>query len=103
LEQIDKQQQHERHDEHGHGQRGCASVSNCASLVTIKKGVISVRMGMFPEIKTTEPYSPTARAKASAKPVNSAGISSGKMTRRQDCQRVAPKVAAASSISGSRS
>jgi hypothetical protein len=32
-----------------------------------------VRIGMFPEMNTTEPYSPMARAKASAKPVSHAG------------------------------
>ena len=58
---------------------------------------------MFPEMKTTEPYSPTARANASAKPVASAGQSVGKSTRRKVCQRLAPRLAAASSSSGSRS
>ena len=33
---------------------------------------------MLPEMKTTEPYSPMARAKASAKPVSSAGSDGGK-------------------------
>ena len=32
-------------------------------------------------MKMTEPYSPTARAKASAKPVRMAGASAGRMTR----------------------
>ena len=45
----------------------------------MRSGVISVRMGMLPEMKTTEPYSPSARAKARAKPVSSAGS-----RRRQD-------------------
>ena len=39
----------------------------------ISSGEISVRIGMLPEMKTTEPYSPTARANASAKPVSHAG------------------------------
>ena len=39
----------------------------------ISSGAISVRIGMLPEMKTTEPYSPTARANASAKPVSQAG------------------------------
>ena len=41
----------------------------------MRSGAISVRSGMFPEMNTTEPYSPTPRAKASAKPVASAGQS----------------------------
>ncbi len=50
-------------------------------------------------MKITEPYSPTARAKASAVPVSSAGVSAGSTTRRSVCSRVAPSVAAASSDS----
>ena len=38
----------------------------------IISGVISDTIGMLPAMKITEPYSPTARAKASAKPVSSA-------------------------------
>ena len=34
----------------------------------ISSGVISVFMGMLPAMKITEPYSPSARANASAKP-----------------------------------
>ena len=39
----------------------------------MRSGVISVFIGRLPEMKITEPYSPTARAKASVKPVSSAG------------------------------
>jgi hypothetical protein len=39
-------------------------------------------MGMLPEMKTTEPYSPTARAKARLVPVMSAGRSAGRMTSK---------------------
>ena len=66
-------------------------------------GVICVFIGMLPAMKITEPYSPSARAKASAKPVSSAGASIGKMTREKTCQRFAPRLDAASSSSGSRS
>jgi hypothetical protein len=69
----------------------------------ISSGVISVRMGILPEMNTTDPYSPRARAKAMAKPVNRAGTSWGKITRRRVCQRVAPRLAEASSNSGSSS
>ncbi len=54
-------------------------------------------------MKTTEPYSPVARAKASANPVNSAGAIAGRITRPKVCQRVAPRLAAASSSSRSSS
>ena len=39
----------------------------------ISSGAISDLNGMLPAMKITEPYSPTPRAKASAKPVASAG------------------------------
>ena len=71
----------------------------------MSNGVISpMCIGRLPAMNTTEPYSPTARAKARAKPV---------MMRRSQCgqdddagtsaQRVAPSEAAASSNSGSSS
>ena len=66
-------------------------------------GVISEIMGMLPAMKMTEPYSPTARAKASAKPVSSAGAMPGRMTRVKVCQRLAPRQLAASSSSRSAS
>ena len=43
----------------------------------MSSGTISVFIGMLPEMKTTEPYSPIARAKARAKPVSSAGATVG--------------------------
>ena len=39
----------------------------------ISNEVISVFSGILPEINTTDPYSPSALAKANAKPVSSAG------------------------------
>src|SRR5262249_23306895 len=44
-------------------------------------------------MKITDPYSLTARAKASAKPVRMAGASIGTITRRIVCQRLAPRAA----------
>ena len=67
----------------------------------ISSEAISVRIGMLPEMNTTEPYSPSARANDRAKPVSSAGITAGKITRQNVCQRVAPRLAAASSDSRS--
>ena len=62
----------------------------------MRYGVISVSMYLLPAMKMTEPYSPTARANASAKPVSSAGVRLGRMTRNTVCQRLAPREAAAS-------
>ena len=69
----------------------------------IRSGVISETNGRLPAMKITEPYSPSARAKASAKPVSSAGVSTGRMTRVKVWRRVAPRIAAASSTSWCRS
>src|SRR5881628_2788550 len=55
----------------------------------MRTGAISVRNGMLPEMKTTEPYSPSERAKASAKPVTTAGRMDGKITRNTVCRRFA--------------
>ena len=79
------------------------AVSYCSSLPMMMSGAISETIGMLPAMKMTEPYSPTARANASAKPVTSAGAMAGKMTWRNVCQRVAPRQAAASSSSFSAS
>jgi hypothetical protein len=69
----------------------------------MSNGTISVFIGMLPEMKTTEPYSPIARAKARANPVRRAGATVGRTTRRKVCERRAPRLAAASSTSTSRS
>jgi hypothetical protein len=69
----------------------------------IRRGAISVRPGMLPEMNTTEPYSPMARANDSAKPVSQAGKRYGRMIRATTWTRLAPRLVAASSISGSRS
>ena len=69
----------------------------------MSRGAISERIGMLPAMKITEPYSPTARANASAKPVNRAGHSAGRITRTNVCHSEAPSVAAACSTSRSSS
>jgi hypothetical protein len=69
----------------------------------MSSGAISDTLGMLPAMKITEPYSPTPRAKASAKPVSTAGKIAGRITRVAICQRLAPRLAAASSSSASRS
>src|SRR5271170_6477646 len=69
----------------------------------ISKGVISVFIGILPAMKITDPYSPTARANESAKPVNTDGNNVGTITRQNVCQRLAPSDAATCSTSGSRS
>jgi hypothetical protein len=63
----------------------------------MRSGAISETFGILPAMKMTEPYSPTPRAKARAKPVTAAGIRVGRMTSRNVCRRVAPSVAEASS------
>ena len=57
----------------------------------ISSGAISVRIGMLPEMNTTEPYSPTARANASAKPVSSAGQDRRQDHARERLPRLAPE------------
>src|SRR5258708_11470450 len=69
----------------------------------ISNDVISDFIGTLPAMKITDPYSPSARANASAKPVKSAGNNDGNTTRRNVSQRVAPRHAAASSCSRSKS
>ena len=70
----------------------------------ISSGEISVRIGMLPEMNTTDPYSPTARANASAKPVSQAGIEVRQDDARQHRRSGwRPRLVAASSTSGSRS
>src|SRR3954468_9552830 len=56
---------------------------------------------MLPEISTTEPNSPTARAKASATPDRTAGRRLGSTTRQNVWPGPAPRDAAAASASGS--
>ena len=69
----------------------------------ISSGTTSVSSGMLPAMKMTEPYSPRPRAKASAKPVSRAGVIAGRMIRLKVCQRLAPRLIAASSSSGGSS
>src|SRR5260221_5593132 len=76
---------------------------NCSSLVMMTSGTISETSGMLPAMKITEPYSPSAREKARALPVISAGSRAGKMTRRKTSSGPAPRVSAARSRSWSRS
>lgn len=61
-------------------QRGGAEHIVLLQLEMTSKGVISEISGRLPAMKMTEPYSPTARAKASAKPVSNAGKMAGKIT-----------------------
>src|SRR3954452_24973956 len=58
---------------------------------------------MLPEIRTTEPNSPTARANPNAAPETMAGTRFGRMIRRNVVAPEAPSEAAASSISRSSS
>src|SRR5450631_2554225 len=69
----------------------------------MSSGAISDFIGMLPAMKMTDPYSPTARANARAKPVSRAGHNAGRMTRAKVCHSDAPSVAAACSTSLSNS
>ena len=60
-------------------------------------------MGMFPEINTTEPYSPRERANAKVKPVSTAFLVCGKMILQKIWNLDAPNNWAASSVSLSKS
>ena len=67
----------------------------------IRTEATSETNGRFPESSTKDPYSPTPRAKLRAAPAAMAGVRVGRMTRRKTVNRLAPKVAAASSTSPS--
>ena len=54
-------------------------------------------------MRTMEPNSPTARAKARPAPASTEGSTLGRMTRNSTWRRVAPREAAASSTSASSS
>jgi len=69
----------------------------------MSSGTISVFSGMLPEMNTTDPYSPSARANERANPVSSVGSMAGAITRASTRRRPAPSTAAASSMAGSRS
>ncbi len=74
LQRVDRQQQHERRHQHHHGDRGGAGVVVLLELGDDEqRRDLGLTIGMLPAMKITEPYSPSARAKASAKPVSSAG------------------------------
>ena len=104
LEQIDEQEQDEGYDQHDDRDGGRAPVIVLLKLGDDEQGNDFAVVRLVPRDEhDREPYSPSARAKAMAKPVMSAGISSGRMTRVIVCQRLAPSVAAASSISGCNS
>ena len=57
----------------------------CSSSVIMTSGAISDLRGMLLEMKITEPYSPTARANASANPV----MTVGKKRRCNDADKCA--------------
>ncbi len=57
--------------------------------------------GRLPEMRTTDPNSPTARANASAAPETIAPVRFGNTIRRKTASEPAPSDAAASSISRS--
>ena len=70
--------------------------------VSTRTDATSVLPGRLPESSTREPYSLMPRAKERAAPAAIAGISDGRITRRNVVNRLAPSEAAASSTSRSR-
>jgi hypothetical protein len=70
--------------------------------VRTRTDATSVLPGRLPESSTREPYSLIPRAKESAAPAAIAGISDGRITRRNVVNRPAPSEADASSTSRSR-
>ena len=77
--------------------------ANSSSRDTMSTGAISVSPRLLLLMKMTDPYSPTARAKARVNPVRVGGTSRGKSTRRNVCHLLAPRVPAACSVSLSSS
>ena len=57
----------------------------------MSSGMISVYPGMLPAMKITDPYSPMARAKASVKPVRTAGAAAAGRPAEGSCKRLAPR------------
>ena len=70
-------------------------------LARMRTDVTSVLSGRLPDSSTNEPYSLTARAKLNAAPAAIAGVSAGRVIRRNVVSGLAPSEAAASSASGS--
>ena len=90
----------EQHDRDGRGAGGVVALDLAEDVDGRDLGL--ERAGC-PEMSTTAPNSPTARANASATPERIAGSRFGKMIRRKIGERRAPSEAAASSISRSSS
>src|SRR5206468_1280995 len=78
-------------------------LSYCSICPLMYREETSVTLGRLPAIRTTDPNSPTARAKASATPESMAGMRLGRMILRKMVKLLAPKEAAASSTSRSSS
>ena len=77
--------------------------SSLSIALKIQTEATSVSKGMFPEMSTIEPNSPTAFPNESAAPDSTAGSRFGRTMRRKVVNGRAPSEAAASSISRSSS
>src|SRR5207253_8752993 len=100
---VDAEQEREGAREHHDRNRGGAAHVILLEAGKMSSGTISVFSGMLPEMNTTDPYSPSARANERANPVSSVGSMAGAITRASTRRRPAPSTAAASSMAGSRS
>ena len=99
---AEEQQHHERGHEQHHRHRGAPP--GCRS--PLREDEHRGRLGLerrLPVMSTSEPNSPTARAKASPPPAMIAGARFGRMMRRNTVARLAPSDSAACSISRSSS
>ncbi len=103
LQAVDDDEGEEGDAQHGDTDHRRAAIVELLERMTIRSGAISDTPGRLPAMKMTEPYSPTARAKASVTPVTNAGMTGGRTTVRMARKRLAPSRAAASSSSFSAS
>ena len=102
LDEVDGEQHQERDRQHGDRDGdGAVVVELLEPDDDEQRRDLGLSIGRLPAMKMTEPYSPTPRASASAKPVSSAGVSIGRITLTKVRARPAPRVAETSSTSRS--
>ncbi len=77
MQEVQREKHEEGRRQHDDADGGGAGIIVLVQLMTMRSGAISEMPGRLPAMKITEPYSPTARAKAIAVPVSSAGVSAG--------------------------
>src|SRR3954452_1767414 len=103
LDEVDREERHERDRQHDGRDHGGAGVVVLFQLDDDQNGCDLRHVGRVPRDEDHRPVltPPTARAKASVKPVRTAGTRGGKSAVHTARVREAPSVAAASSSSRS--